>query len=135
MFGAKGFFESQILVSNSNIELFLEEFEFLFKKHDPTITLFSIKNMSGKQNYLRFEDNRICLTFDFVNNKKNVQFLELIDNLCIKHKALPSIIKDSRISESTINKCYEYVNSFRNDLIKFDKKRIYRSELSDRLAL
>ncbi len=73
MFGAKGFFESQILVSNSNIELFLEEFEFLFKKHDPTITLFSIKNMSGKQNYLRFEDNRICLTFDFVNNKKNVQ--------------------------------------------------------------
>ena len=135
MFGAKGFIESQILVSNSNIELFIEEFEFLFKKYNPSITLFSVKNMSGEQSYLRFEDNKICLTFDFVNNKKNIQFMEILDDLCIKHQALPSIIKDSRISESTINKCYEYINNFRSDLLKFDKKRIYRSELSDRLAL
>ena len=135
MFGTNGFLESQILISNSSKELFIEEFEFLFKKYNPSITLFSVKNMSGKQSYLRFEDNKICLTFDFVNNKKNVQFMELLDDLCIKHRAIPSIIKDSRISESTINKCYDYANNFRSDLIKFDKNRIYRSELSDRLAL
>ena len=135
MFGKKGFIETQILVSNSNIEAFLEEFESLFKEHEPTITLFSVKNMSGKQSYLRFEDNRICLTFDFVNNKKNMNFMKLVDNLCIKYKAFPSIIKDSRINETTINECYEYANNFREDLKKFDKKRIYRSELSDRLGL
>jgi len=135
MFGKKGFIETQILISNSNIEVFLEEFEYLFKQHEPLITLFSVKNMSGKQNYLRFEDNRICLTFDFVNNKKNMNFMKLIDNLCIKYKAFPSIIKDSRINETTINECYEYANNFREDLKKFDKKRIYRSELSDRLGL
>ena len=135
MFGKKGFFETQILVSNSSIESFLEEFESLFRKHEPTITLFSLKNMSGKQSYLRFEDNKICLTFDFVNNKKNIEFMNLVDNLCIKYKALPSIIKDSRITETTVNQCYEYANNFRNDLLKYDKKRIYKSELSDRLAL
>ena len=135
MFGKKGFIETQILVSNSNVEALLEEFEFLFKEHEPTITLFSIKNMSGKQSYLRFEDNRICLTFDFVNNKKNMSFMKLVDNLCIKYNAFPSVIKDSRINEKTINECYEYVNNFREDLKKFDNKRIYRSELSDRLGL
>ena len=61
--------------------------------------------------------------------------MKLIDNLCIKYKALPSIIKDSRISETTTNECYEHANSFRENLKKFDKKRIYKSELSDRLGL
>ena len=135
MFGKKGFIESQILVPNSNIEEFLEEFKSLFDVHKPTITLYSIKNMSGEEKYLRFEGNKICLTFDFVNNKKNMNFMKLVDNLCIKYKAFPSIIKDSRINETTINECYEYANNFREDLKKFDKKRIYRSELSDRLGL
>ena len=135
MFGKKGFIESQILVPNSNIEEFLEEFKSLFDVHKPTITLYSIKNMSGEEKYLRFEGNKICLTFDFVNNKKNIEFMNLLDNLCIKYKAIPSIIKDSRLSETTINKCYQFANIFRNDLKKFDPKRIYKSELSDRLNI
>ena len=135
MFGKKGFIESQILIPNSNIEEFLEEFKFLFDIHKPTITLYAIKNMSGEEKYLRFEGNKICLTFDFVNNKKNIEFINLLDNLCIKYKAIPSIIKDSRLSEATINKCYQFANNFRNDLKKFDPKRIYKSELSDRLNI
>jgi decaprenylphospho-beta-D-ribofuranose 2-oxidase len=135
MFGKKGFIESQILVPNSNIEEFLEEFKSLFDVHKPTITLYSIKKMSGEEKYLRFEGNKICLTFDFVNNKKNIEFMNLLDNLCIKYKAIPSIIKDSRLSETTINKCYQFADNFRNDLKKFDPKRIYKSELSDRLNI
>ena len=135
MFGKKGFIESQILVPNSNIEEFLEEFKYLFDIHKPTIALYSIKNMSGEEKYLRFEGNKICLTFDFVNNKKNIEFINFLDNLCIKYKAIPSIIKDSRLSEATINKCYQFAYNFRNDLKKFDPKRIYKSELSDRLNI
>ena len=97
MFGKKGFIESQILVPNSNVEEFLEEFKYLFDNHKPTIALYSIKNMSGNEKYLRFEGNKICLIFDFVNNKKNIEFLNLLDSLCIKYKAIPSIIKDSRL--------------------------------------
>jgi decaprenylphospho-beta-D-ribofuranose 2-oxidase len=135
MFGTKGFVESQILVSNKYIELFIEEFEYLHKKYAPSITLFSIKNMNGKQNYLRFEDNSICLTFDFIRNNKNLEFMKFLDELCIKYQALPSIIKDSRISKNIVDKCYKHAEDFRNDLKKFDKKKIYRSELSDRLGL
>ena len=135
MFGKQGFIETQILVKNSKIEEFLEEFESLFNIHKPSITLYSIKNISGQQKYLRFEDNRICLTFDFINNKKNIEFINLLDSLCIKYKALPSIIKDSRLSASTIDLCYEFANNFRDDLKKFDLKRVYKSELSERLNI
>ena len=84
-----------------------------------------LKIITTEKDYLRINN------FD----KKNIEFMNLVDNLCIKYKALPSIIKDSRITETTVNQCYEYANNFRNDLLKYDKKRIYKSELSDRLAL
>ena len=79
----------------------------LYKLYFPTITLFSIKNMKGKQKFLRFEDNKICLTFDYVNNVKSKNFMREIDKLCIKHDILPSIIKDSRLDKDTVRKCYK----------------------------
>ena len=113
----------------------MDEFLALFKKHKPTITLFSLKNMSGEHDYLRFEDNSICLTFDFINNKKNKEFLCLIDKLCIKHKAIPSIIKDSRLNKDTVDRCYVYSQDFRNKLKNYDKKRVYQSIVSKKLDL
>ena len=75
-FGKKGFYESQLLIhERSKLESFIEEFKELFKKYEPTITLFSLKNMSGDQKYLRFEDDKLCLTFDYVNNKKSLLFM------------------------------------------------------------
>ena len=52
-FGKKGFIESQLLVSEEKLNSFIEEFKNLFEKFEPTITLFSLKNMSGKQKFLR----------------------------------------------------------------------------------
>ena len=91
--------------------------------------------MSGEQKYLRFEGKMICLTFDLVKSKKSLNFLNALDNLYIKYEIVPSIIKDSRIKKEVFNKCYKFADQFRNDLRKFDPKRSYRSELSDRLEL
>jgi hypothetical protein len=91
--------------------------------------------MSGKHEYLRFEGNKICLTFDVVNKIKNLNFINELDKLYVKYKVIPSIIKDSRIKKEIFNKCYIFADKFRDDLRKFDSKRIYRSELSDRLDL
>ena len=68
-FGKKGFIESQLLIDATKPEAFIYDFKNLFNLHEPTITLFSLKNMSGNQKFLRFEDKKICLTFDYVNNK------------------------------------------------------------------
>ena len=117
------------------LDIFLDEFEYLFNKEMPNITLFTIKKMIGNQNFLRFEDDGICFTFDFINNKKNLKFMDKLDDLCKKYKLMPSIIKDSRLNAETVSKCYENYNNFKETLINFDKKRTYKSELSDRIGL
>jgi len=135
LFGPKGFIESQILVSSKNIEIFMDEFLNIFKKHSPVITLFSLKNMRGEHNYLRFEDSSVCVSFDFTNTKKNMEFMDLVDKLCVKHKAIPSIIKDSRLNKKTVNDCYVYCQDFKNKLKNYDNKRVYQSAISNKLGL
>ena len=135
LFGYKGFIESQILISKEKIHEFLEELKKKIDYYKPSITIFSLKKMSGEQKYLRFEDNKICLTFDMVRNKKNTHFLNELYKLYIRYNAIPSIIKDSNLDKETFNKCYKEADIFREELKKFDPKRIYRSELSDRLNI
>ena len=133
-FGKKGFIESQLLIHESKFDSFMLEFKNLFKKYEPTITLFSLKNMSGQQKLLRFEDNKICITFDYVNNSKNLLFMSKIDSLYEKYEILPSIIKDSRITKEIFNKSYKNSSVFIKKLREFDKERIYQSEISRRLG-
>jgi hypothetical protein len=61
--------------------------------------------------------------------------MDQIDSLCEKYKAIPSIIKDSRLSKKTIEKCYPEFNKFKDLLNSYDKSRIYRSEISQRLEI
>ena len=135
-FGKKGFIESQLLIHEKNFDSFIDEFKSLFKKYEPTITLLSLKNMSGKQKFLRFEDDKICITFDYINNKKNMIFMSKIDSLYSKYEILPSIVKDSRISKETFRDSYkkEFIQ-FKDKLTSFDKKRVYQSEISNRLEI
>ena len=91
--------------------------------------------MSGEQKLIRFEDNRMCVTFDFVNNKKNKIFLTELDKLCVKYHVIPSIIKDSRLPKEIFVRCYNEVEEFRDKLLKFDKKRVYKSKLSERFNI
>jgi hypothetical protein len=134
-FGKKGFIESQLLIDEFKFDSFMLEFKNLFKKYEATVTLFSLKNMSGKQELLRFEDNKICITFDYVNNSKNLLFMSKIDSLYEKYEILPSITKDSRISKEIFNKSYKNSSVFIKKLREFDKERIYQSEISRRLEI
>ena len=134
-FGSRGFIESQILVSQEKALDFVEEIRKKYKENSPLITLFSLKNMSGTQKFLRFEDNKVCITFDFVNNSNSRNFLSFIDKMCIKYNALPSIIKDSRLTKELIDKCYLEADEFRDKLRNYDRNRFYQSKISKRLDL
>ena len=134
-FGKKGFFESQILISHKKIDIFIDDLKNIISIYKPTITLFAMKGMSGVHKYLRFEGDMICLTLNIANNKVSLQFMDELDKLYIKYEAIPSIIKDSRIKKEVFNKCYKFADEFRKDLRNFDSKRIYKSELSERLEL
>tara|TARA_B110001452_G_scaffold209506_1_gene179802 strand:+ start:634 stop:1953 length:1320 start_codon:yes stop_codon:yes gene_type:complete len=135
MYGQKGFIESQLLVPLDKVDIFLDELEHLINVNEPEIVLFSIKKIIGKELFLRFENTGICFTFDFSKNEKNLNFLDKLDILCIKHSVKPSIIKDSRLNSNTIKKCYNDFENFKKNLSEFDNKKIYRSELSDRIGI
>ena len=135
LFGKKGFLESQIIVPFDKTEIFIDEVENIFKKYDPKMTLYSLKNFKGDQKYLRFENDGICFTFDFVKNSKNILFLNELDKICEKYHLTPSIIKDSRLKLETVEKCYKDFYRFREEINKFDNKRIYKSALSDKLMI
>ena len=68
------------------------------------------------------------------DNTSNL-FMNEIDQLCLKFNILPSVIKDSRLPKSIFEKTYKFANEFRENLCKFDKKRIYKSEVSRRLGI
>ncbi len=91
--------------------------------------------MKGRQEFLRFEDNKMCVTFDFINNNKNFLFMSEIDKICVKLKITPSIIKDSRLSKKVVEQCYPEYFRFRDLLNSYDKRRIYKSEISQRLEI
>ena len=135
LYGKKGFIESQLIIPLGVIDDFFRELKKYYKIFKPEIILFSFKNMNGKQKFLRFEGEGICVTLDFTNKNKNLKFLNKIDFLCIKYGVTPSLIKDSRISKKIFNKCFSESNLFRKKLYKFDNKRVYQSELSRKLKI
>ena len=135
LFGTKGFIESQLIVPNYALNDFLVELEKICKVDEPLITLLSFKIIRGDQKLIRFEGNGTCVTLDLVNNQKNQRFLQKIDKLCIEYKVLPSIIKDSRLSKNIFDQCYTEAEEFREQLLKFDKNRVYQSEISHKFKL
>ena len=134
-FGNAGLVESQFLIDYEKVEPFINDLKKLILSYKPTITLFSAKGMSGEQKYIRFEGNMVCLSIDIARNQKNISFLKELDKLYVEYRALPSIIKDSRLKKEVFDRCYKFADEFREDLRSFDNKRFYRSELSDRLGL
>lgn len=135
-FGNKGFVEYQVLIPEKNINKFIQEFENLIKEYKPLITLISLKYLGGSHTLLRFEGNSPCLTINFVNNSKNLLFINLMHNLLIKYNCLPNIIKNSLLKKEIVKKCYNNeLVKFKKKLLSFDKNRIYASEVSKRLCL
>ena len=58
-----------------------------------------------------------------------------IDKLYNKYEILPSIIKDSRLSKEVFMKTYKHLKEFKDRLYNFDRKRVYKSEVSNRLGI
>ena len=60
--------------------------------------------MSGEQTFLRFEDNKVCVTFDFIKNKSSLSFMNEVDKLYTKYDILPSVVKDSESTRMSFMK-------------------------------
>ncbi|MBX9690247.1 MAG: FAD-binding oxidoreductase [Candidatus Obscuribacterales bacterium] len=134
-FGASGFHEFQAVLPEETFLEYMNGIRNYLLKHPVSITLASSKLFAGKQDLLRFSANGICFALNFERNSESPKFLAFLDKLLLECRGIPNIIKDSRLSKEIVSQAYPEYELFRSALRDFDPKRIYKSELSERLAL
>ena len=134
-FGSVGFHEYQAIIPESNFADYVNGIRRALDKHNLPITLASAKLFSGKQDLLRFTGEGICLALNFSRGAAAIELMNELDQLVVHCGGAPNIIKDSRLSKATVAACYPEYDRFKSLLQQFDPKRIYRSELSERLGL
>lgn len=135
LYGSKGFNEYQILIDNNHANEFLDDLVKLIKSENPPLTFLFMKLFKNSQKYLRFSGNGVSITLNLKHCNSTLIFLRKLDELIISYKALPYIIKDSRLSKKVVEQCYPEYYDFQEILKEIDPKRIFKSELSERLDL
>jgi decaprenylphospho-beta-D-ribofuranose 2-oxidase len=133
-FGKKGFREYQLIIPFKNWELFVQELYTLIQKKKVLITLSSLKIFKGKQKYLYFSQDGVCLAIDIPSNQKTTEFFNSLDELMKKYEGIPNISKDSRLTPK-IAKCYTQYEIFKKDIRNFDPKIRFNSSLRERLEI
>jgi decaprenylphospho-beta-D-ribofuranose 2-oxidase len=135
LYGSKGFNEYQLLISDNHANEFLDDLIKLIKLENPPLTFLFIKLFKNSQKYLRFSGNGVSIILNLKHCSATLTFLKKLDDLVISYNALPYIIKDSRLSKRVVEQCYSEYYDFKEILKEIDPKRIFKSELSERLDL
>ena len=132
-FGKHGFAEYQILVPFNKVEEFVNDVTKLIKiEKSPLIVIF-MKPFNGNQKYLRYSGSGITIALDFQRSPITVKTLSKLDDIIISYGAIPNIIKGS--SKRIVQSCFPEYHKFIDELKKFDPRRIYKSDMSEKLGL
>lgn len=134
-FGRRGFHEYQLVVPIAAFTKFVEGIRAYLNRRPLPISLASAKLFRGSRDLLRFTGDGICLALNLPRRAGTESFLSTLDELMVACDGWPNLIKDSRLSAGTVSSAYPDYETFRRRRREFDPKRLYRSELSDRLDL
>lgn len=135
LFGTRGFHEYQVVIPTERIRDYLDAVRDYLARRPFAVTLASAKLFRGQPELLRFTGEGPCFALNFPHTPETSTFLAFLDELVISLGGIPNIIKDSRLPRSVVEACYPGAQRFRDQLRTFDPKRLFRSELSERLGL
>lgn len=135
LFGRRGFHEVQLIVPGARFAEAMERIRERIARDRIAVSLASCKLFRGEQSLLRFDGSGVCLAIDLPRNARSEAFLRFLDEVAIETGSTPNLLKDSRIGRETVEATYPQYGEFRRRLHAFDPKRLYRSELSERLGL
>ena len=134
-YGSNGFNEYQVLVKKKYSVEFIDDLTKLIKSEKPSLTILVMKLFNGKQKLLHFSDEGLSIILNLKHCNSTLKFLKKLDDILISYKALPYIVKDSRLTKEVVEQCYPEYHVFKEILNEIDPKRIFKSELSERLNL
>lgn len=135
LFGRFGFHESQLLVPADRFVQFITAVRQWLQNNELAVTLASARIFNGEQSLLRFDGKAVCFTINFPRCAAGSKFISFLDILSLDLGLIPYLVKDSRLPLKLVASVYPQYMLFRQKLRAFDKDRLYRSELSQRLEL
>ena len=135
LYGSNGFNEYQVLIKKKYSVEFIDDLTKLIKSEKPSLTILIMKLFNGKQKLLHFSDEGLSIILNLKHCNSTLKFLKKLDDILISYKALPYIVKDSRLTKEVVEQCYPEYHVFKEILNEIDPKRIFKSELSERLNL
>ena len=135
LFGAAGFREYQAILPDAEIQNYVEAIQIYLRAQPLPITLSSAKAFAGGSELLRFAGAGICLALDVPADAAADRFMAFLDERVMAFGGRPNIIKDLRLPRVVVDACYPEADRFRRALRGFDPKRLFRSDLSERLGL
>ena len=135
LYGSNGFNEYQVLIKKKYSVEFIDDLTKLIKSEKPSLTILIMKLFNGKQKLLHFSDDGLSIILNLKHCNSTLKFLEKLDDIVISYKALPYIVKDSRLTKEVVEQCYPEYHVFKEILNEIDPKRIFKSELSERMNL
>jgi decaprenylphospho-beta-D-ribofuranose 2-oxidase len=135
LFGVAGFREYQAILPDAEIQNYVDAIQSYLCTQPLPITLSSAKAFAGGSELLRFAGAGICLALDVPASAAADRFMAFLDERVMAFGGLPNIIKDSRLPRAVVDACYPEADRFRNALRSFDPKRLFRSDMSERLGL
>jgi len=135
LYGSNGLNEYQVLIKKKYSVEFIDDLTKLIKSEKPSLTILVMKLFNGKQKLLHFSDEGLSIILNLKHCNSTLKFLKKLDDIVISYKALPYIVKDSRLTKEVVEQCYPEYYVFKEILNEIDPKRIFKSELSERMNL
>ena len=135
LYGSNGLNEYQVLIKKKYSVEFIDDLTKLIKAEKPSLTILVMKLFNGKQKLLHFSDEGLSIILNLKHCNSTLKFLKKLDDILISYKALPYIVKDSRLTKEVVEQCYPEYHVFKEILNEIDPKRIFKSELSERMNL
>lgn len=135
LFGRRGFYEYQALIPHAKVEEFVRRLRDQATRAGACIALVVAKPFDGVPDLIRFDGCGTSLAVEMPHSAAADMLMREIDRLVIDIDGRPNIIKDSRLPRPIFEATYPHCDRFRRILRQWDPKRLFRSELSERLGL
>ncbi len=121
LFGKQGLREYQLIIPFEHWGNFEDELKQLINKLGIAICLGSLKLFDGNQKFLSFNKTGICMAIDVPATNASLLFFDKLDELVLRNEGIANISKDSRLSKEVIQKMYPEYDSFKMQIINFEK--------------
>ena len=116
LYGSNGFNEYQVLIKKKYSVEFIDDLTKLIKSEKPSLTILVMKLFNGKQKLLHFSDEGLSIILNLKHCNSTLKFLKKLDDIVISYKALPYIVKDSRLTKEVVEQCYPEYHVFKEIL-------------------